>query len=283
MKFIRYGDDRLGLLTTDGTGVVDLTDRLGLTSADPLPEYIDAGHDASDHVDAEPDHDLADVTVRSPIRRPGKIVAWPGNYTAHSEEMGNVDVTHIQAYFLKANTSVIGPGETIEIPYDDRRFDHEIELGFVMAEDVKDVDASEAMDSIFGYTMGLDISMRGDDGLDRSNRKSFDTFTPLGPAVVTPDEIDDPHDLSMQLSVNGELRQDATTSDMVFQCDEIIQYATINATICAGDVVVTGTPDGVGPLADGDEVTASLEGVGEMEFSVVVRDESFDDRVLPPR
>lgn len=283
MRFIRYENDRLGLLSEDGTGVVDLTDPLGLTSDDPLREYIEEDLDASDLAGAEPDFPLDTVSLRSPIREPGKIVAWPGNYSAHREEMGNVDVTHSQGYFLKSPTSVVGPGDTIEIPYEDRRFDHEIELGFVVGSDVKDVDAAEAIDSIFGYTMGLDISMRGDDGLDRSNRKSFDTFTPLGPTVVTTDELDDPYDLRLQLSVNGELRQDASTSTMVFRCPDIIQYASIGATLQSGDVVVTGTPEGVGPLSDGDEITASMEGVGEMTLPVVVREESFDDRVLPPR
>jgi 2-keto-4-pentenoate hydratase/2-oxohepta-3-ene-1,7-dioic acid hydratase in catechol pathway len=282
MRFVRYDDDRLGLLTEDG-GIVDLTDRLDLSSADPLVEYMAGDHDAAEYADSEADHDVNDVTLESPVRRPGKVIAAPLNYEAHIEEaIADKDITTDEwfsikdkGYFLKAPSSVIGPEENIVIPFDDRRIDHEVELGFVMGEETKDVDNETAWDNIFGYTVFLDISVRGDQ--DRSNRKSYDTFTVIGPAVVTPDEFDDPQNLDLSLTVNGETRQNANTNDMVYTCADVVQYASIGATLDVGDVITTGTPEGVGPLRDGDTVDAEIESVGSLQIDVEERDVSFTD------
>jgi len=283
MRFVRFDETRLGLLTEDGDGVVDLTDRLGLDAADPLVEYLREGHDASDYVDAAPDYALTDVTLGSPVARPGKVIAAPLNYEAHIEEaIADKDITtdewftiEDKGYFLKAPSSVIGPEENIVVPFTDRRIDHEVELAFVVGEDTKDVSAEEAWDRIFGYTVLLDISVRGDQ--DRSNRKSYDTFTVVGPCVVTPDELDDPQNLDLRLAVNGETRQDANTSDMVYTCADVVQYASIGTTLEAGDVITTGTPEGVGPLADGDVVDAEIESVGSLHIDVEGRDVAFAD------
>jgi 2-keto-4-pentenoate hydratase/2-oxohepta-3-ene-1,7-dioic acid hydratase in catechol pathway len=282
MRFVRYDDDQLGLLTDDG-GVVDLTDRLDLSSADPLVEYMNGEYDAAEYADNEADHDVSDVTLESPVRRPGKVIAAPLNYEAHIEEaIADKDITTDEwfsikdkGYFLKASSSVIGPEEDIVIPFDDRRIDHEVELGFVMGEETKDVDNETAWDNIFGYTVFLDISVRGEQ--DRSNRKSYDTFTVIGPAVVTPDELEDPQNLDLSLAVNGETRQDANTNDMVYTCADVVQYASIGATLDAGDVITTGTPEGVGPLRDGDTVDAEIESVGSLQIDVEERDVSFTD------
>jgi 2-keto-4-pentenoate hydratase/2-oxohepta-3-ene-1,7-dioic acid hydratase in catechol pathway len=282
MRFVRYDDDRLGLLTEDG-GVIDLTDRLDLSSADPLVEHMAGDDDAAEYTDSEADHDVSDVRLKSPVRRPGKVIAAPLNYEAHIEEaIADKDITTDEwfsikdkGYFLKAPSSVIGPEENIVIPFDDRRIDHEVELGFVMGEETKDVDNETAWDNIFGYTVFLDISVRGDQ--DRSNRKSYDTFTVIGPAVVTPDEFDDPQNLDLSLAVNGETRQDANTNDMVYTCADIVQYASIGATLDVGDVITTGTPEGVGPLVDGDTVNAEVESVGSLQIDVEERDVSFAD------
>ena len=283
MKFVRYDDDRLGILTADGTGVIDLTDRLGLTDADPLKEYLRAGHDASEYVDEPADHAVEDVRLEAPVKRPGKVIAAPLNYEKHVEEaLSDQDIDlhewftiEDKGYFLKAPSSVIGPEDTIEIPFSDRRIDHEVELAFVMAEDIKDVTAAEANDAILGFTILLDISVRG--GQDRSNRKSYDTFTVIGPCVATPDEVGDPQNLDMELSVNGEVRQAENTDDMIYTCADVVQYAAIGATVEAGDVITTGTPEGVGPLADGDVVDASIENIGAMQVDVVERDVKFAD------
>ncbi|MFC4549899.1 MULTISPECIES: fumarylacetoacetate hydrolase family protein [Halorussus] len=283
MRFVHYDEDRLGLLTDDGTGVVDLTDRLGIDSSDPLREYIRGDYDASEYEDAEPDHDRGDVELKSPVQRPGKVIAAPLNYENHIEEaLSDRDITteewftiEDKGYFLKAPSSVVGPDHGIELPFSDRRTDHEIELAFVMGDDVKDVSAEEAWDHIFGYTVLLDISVRGDQ--DRSNRKSYDTFTVIGPCVATPDEVGDPQDLEMELQLNGETRQQENTGDMVYTCADVVQYASIGATLEAGDVITTGTPEGVSALSDGDTVDAAIENVGSMTVDVRERDVRFED------
>jgi len=260
MRFVRYDDDQLGLLTDNGSGVIALNDRLGIDADDPLVEYINGEYDASEYADADADHDVADVDIGSPVGRPGKVIAAPLNYENHIEEaLSDRDITTEEwfsikdkGYFLKAPSSVVGPDHGIELPFTDRRTDHEIELAFVMEGDVKDVPAEEAWDHIFGYTILLDISLRGDQ--DRSNRKSYDTFTVIGPCVTTADEIDDPQDLQMELQLNGERRQYENTGDMVYTCADIVQYDSLGATLETGDVITTGTPEGVSELS---EVTPS--------------------------
>ncbi|QIO24928.1 fumarylacetoacetate hydrolase family protein [Haloarcula sp. JP-L23] len=281
MRFVRYDDSQLGLLTDDDTGIIDLTDRLGLDSEEPLVEYIEGDYDASEYADTDPDHDVDDVELTSPVSRPGKVIAAPLNYENHIEEaISDRDITTEEwfsikdkGYFLKAPSSVVGPDNGIELPFVDRRTDHEIELAFVMEDDVKDVSAEEAWDHIFGYTILLDISLRGDQ--DRSNRKSYDTFTVIGPCVTTADEIDDPQDLQMELQLNGERRQYENTGDMVYTCADIVQYASLGGTLETGDVITTGTPEGVSELADGDTIEAEIEQIGSMTVDVTGRDAHY--------
>ena len=283
MRFVRFDGDRLGLLTNDGTGVVDLTDRLGIASRDPLVEYIRGDYDAREYAGAEPDRDRTAVELGAPVQLPGKVIAAPLNYENHIEEaISDRDITteewfsiEDKGYFLKAPSSVVGPDHGVELPFSDRRTDHEIELAFVMGEDLKDVSAEEAWDAIFGYTVLLDISIRGDQ--DRSNRKSYDTFTVVGPCVATPDEVGDPQDLEMELQLNGETRQRENTGDMVYTCADVVRYASIGATLEAGDIVTTGTPEGVSELHDGDTVDAEIESVGSMSVDIEARDVTFAD------
>ncbi|PSQ02176.1 FAA hydrolase family protein [Halobacteriales archaeon QS_5_68_33] len=247
MRFVRYDDDQLGLLTDDG----------------------------------DPDHAVADVALRAPVGRPGKVVAAPLNYENHIEEaLADRDITTDEwfsitdkGYFLKAPSSVVGPDHGVELPFADRRTDHEVELAFVMGAEARDVPAAEAWDHIFGYTVLLDISLRGDQ--DRSNRKSYDTFTVIGPCVATPDEVGDPQDLEMHLDLNGERRQAENTRDMVYTCADVVQYASLGTTLEVGDVVTTGTPEGVSELSDGDRIEAGIEGIGSMTVDVTERDVSY--------
>lgn len=283
MRFVRYDGDRLGLLTPDGDGVIDLTDRLGLESDEPLVEYLEGGHDASAYADADPDHDRADVHLNAPVGRPGKVIAAPLNYQQHIEEAlsdRDIDVhdwfsIKDKGYFLKAPSSVVGPDDGVELPFADRRVDHEVELAFVIGGEAKDVSADDAWDHVFGYTILLDISVRGEQ--DRSNRKSYDTFTVVGPCVATPDEVGDPQDLDLRLDLNGETRQDANTADMVYTCADVIQYASIGTTLEVGDLITTGTPEGVSELSGGDVIDAEIEGVGSMRVDVTERDVRFAD------
>ena len=281
MRFVRYDDDQLGLLTDDGTGVIDVGDRLGIDAREPLVAYIEGDDDASAYADADPDHAVEDVTLRAPVGRPGKVVAAPLNYENHIEEaLADRDITTDEwfsitdkGYFLKAPSSVVGPDHGVELPFADRRTDHEVELAFVMGAEARDVPAVEAWDHIFGYTVLLDISLRGDQ--DRSNRKSYDTFTVVGPCVATPDEVGDPQDLEMHLDLNGERRQAENTGDMVYTCADVVQYASLGTTLEVGDVVTTGTPEGVSELSDGDRIEAGIEGVGSMTVDVTERDVSY--------
>lgn len=276
MRFVRYDDDRLGLLTDDGKGVIDLTGRLGLESADPLIEYAEGSFDVGRYADTNPDHRVADVRLESPVRRPGKVIAAPLNYEDHVAEMEGFDMDIKEAgYFLKAPSSIVGPEGTVTLPFRDRRCDYEIELAFVVDESVKDVRGEEAWDVILGYTILLDVTVRGDQ--DRSNRKSYDSFTVVGPALATPEEVGDPHDLEMELRLNDETRQRANTGDMIYDCADILQYASIGTTIQTGDLITTGTPSGVGELSDGDTIDAEIESIGSMTISVEERDVSFAD------
>lgn len=274
MRFVRFNNDRLGLNVTDG--VVDLTEKLDLERSNPLVDFLRSGSDAPTFEDHEPDYDTSDVRFEAPVQRPGKIIAAPLNYEDHVAEMEGFDMDIKEAgYFLKAPSSVIGPEDTIVLPFADRRCDYEIELAFVMQDDVKDIESDDVWEHIFGYTILLDISVRGEQ--DRSNRKSYDTFTVIGPGIVTPDEIADPHDLQMELKLNGESRQHENTGNMIYDCGDIVQYASIGTTIEAGDVITTGTPSGVGELSDGDTIDARIEGIGSMTVDVAERNVRFEE------
>ncbi|WP_129116039.1 fumarylacetoacetate hydrolase family protein [Halegenticoccus tardaugens] len=281
MRLVRFNDNRLGLLSDDS--IVDVTDRLGLQTNDPLKEYAREDLDASTYEDEEPDYRREEVTIESPVRRPGKVIAAPLNYENHVEEaLADKDIVtdewftiEDKGYFLKAPSSVVGPEDGIELPFNDRRVDHEIELGFVMREDVKDIESDDVWDAILGYTILLDVSVRGDQ--DRSNRKSYDTFTVIGPCVATPDELDDPHDLEMELQLNSETRQQENTGGMIYSCADIVEYASIGMTIEAGDVVTTGTPEGVSAITGGDTINATIEDIGSMTVEVTERDLEFAD------
>jgi 2-keto-4-pentenoate hydratase/2-oxohepta-3-ene-1,7-dioic acid hydratase in catechol pathway len=283
VKFVRFDNNKLGVLTNGGKGAVDLTDRLNLSSRDPLIEYLRGDFDASNYADAKADYDVSDITLESPVRRPGKVIAAPLNYEKHIEEaISDRDITTEEwfsikdkGYFLKAPSSVVGPNDGVTLPFDDRRVDHEIELAFLMADDVKNIDAEGAWDHVFGYTILLDISVRGDQ--DRSNRKSYNTFTVIGPCIATPDEVGDPQDLEMELKLNGQTRQRENTGDMVYTCADIVQYASLSTTIEAGDVITTGTPEGVSALSDGDTIDAEIENIGSMTVDVTERDVHFED------
>lgn len=219
------------------------------------------------------------VRLAAPVPFPSKVIAAPANYRLHIQEMSTPemravvkqDVHAIDQYgvFLKAPSSVVGPGATVELPFSDRRTDHEVELGFVMGKTARNVTMADAMSYVFGYTGVMDITVRG--GEDRSTRKSFDSFTPLGPVLVTADEISNPHNLQLKLWVNGKLRQDGNTKDMIWNIPKLIEYASHVMTLYPGDVFSTGTPDGVGPLAPGDEVSIEIERIGRMSVNVELR------------
>jgi 2-keto-4-pentenoate hydratase/2-oxohepta-3-ene-1,7-dioic acid hydratase in catechol pathway len=270
---------RLGVTKNDrlvvqrGDEVVDATELApggGRGTGGPLHALVDAGWEprewSADVLAPLPVVPAAELVWKSPIPRPTKVIGAPANYREHVAEMAATSTIAEWGVFLKATSSLIGDGDLIKLPYTDKRTDHEGELALIIGKTARHVGVGEALDHVFGYTCSLDITVRSSE--DRSTRKSFDTFTPLGPWVTTADEIADPGDLELRCWVNGELRQSASTKELIFGVPELIAYASSVMTLLPGDVILTGTPAGVGPIVDGDEVTVEVERVGSMTVGV---------------
>ena len=252
MRLVSYDDGRVGYLA--GDQVIPLPAR---TMRDALAAW-QAGELAVP--DREAGIPLRDVRLRVPAADPSKIIAAPVNYRDHQAEMSSASQVGALGFFLKAPSSLLDPGGTIQLPYHDRRFDQEGELALVMGRTARHVSEQEALSCVFGYTGLLDITMRG--GEDRSTRKSFETFTPMGPVLVTADEFGDPGDVELRCWVSGTLRQKASTADLIWSVARLVSYASSVTTLYPGDVISTGTPAGVGPLAAGDTVRLELSGLG---------------------
>jgi 2-keto-4-pentenoate hydratase/2-oxohepta-3-ene-1,7-dioic acid hydratase in catechol pathway len=209
---------------------------------------------------------LGEIRLGPPVPRPGKVIAAPINYVDHQREMNQLHTVSGLGIFLKAPTSVIGPGEVIRLPYTDRRFDQEGELAAVIGAVAKDLPLDHWASVVFGYTCLLDITMRG--GEDRSTRKSFDTFSPIGPCIVTADEIGDPAALELTCTVNGRVRQHASTADLIWGVPQLVEYASSVMTLLPGDIITTGTPAGVGPIEDGDRIEVTISRIGTLTVGV---------------
>lgn len=271
MRLALFNEGRLGVV--DGDDLVDVTEQL---AGPGTPGPAGALHHHIETTAREgavrpalsglPRIPLAEVVLEAPLPRPGKIIGAPVNYLDHKAEMEYTTSIADLGVFLKANSSVIGPGEDILLPYTDKRTDQEGELGVVIGRTASHVDAADALDHVFGYTCVLDITVRS--GEDRSTRKSFDTFTPIGPWIVTADEIPDPDSLDLRCDVGGETRQRTNTADLIFGVRELIAYTSSVMTLHPGDVIATGTPAGVGPLSHGDRIVLDIERVGRLEVGV---------------
>lgn len=274
MKYLsfrtRAGQESVGALV--GDRVMDLGTRLPAdTSGLSALRRLLVEHDgnlpaAADDLLGLPGYPREEVEPLPVVTDPTKVVAAPVNYFDHKAEM-NEDA-HIDALgvFLKAPSSVLATGQTVKLPYVDRRFDQEGELAFVVGRTARNVSADDAASYIAGYTCLLDMTMRG--GEDRSTRKSFDTFTPVGPYLVTPDEVGSLDDLRLRTWVNGELRQDADVSDLIWGVPALLAYLTSVMTLNAGDIVATGTPAGVGQVNDGDSIAVEITRIGRLEATV---------------
>ncbi|MGV9503814.1 fumarylacetoacetate hydrolase family protein [Streptomyces sp. NPDC003642] len=271
MRLALFNKGRLGLV--DGDDLIDVTDQVaGADTAGPvgaLQRHIETvAEEGAVRFDFTglPRIPLAEAALQAPLPRPGKIIGAPVNYMDHKAEMEYTTSVADLGVFLKANSSIIGPGEDILLPYSDKRTDQEGELGVVIGRTASHVSADDALDHVFGYTCVLDITVRS--GEDRSTRKSFDTFTPLGPWIVTADEIPDPDTLDLRCDVGGTARQRTNTANLIFGVRELIAYASSVMTLYPGDVIATGTPAGVGPLSHGDRVVLDIEKVGRLEVGV---------------
>lgn len=225
---------------------------------------------------------LASVTLRAPNPAPLHVVAAPVNYRKHIGELGARSVSGTasakeRGFFLKASSSVSGAGEPIVLPRGStRRFDHESELAVIIGRRARNVPREKALEYVFGYCCLVDVTLRIEPGKfdeERVARKSFDTFTPMGPYIVTADEVPDPGCLSNRLWVNDELRQDANTSALVLDVPGLIEWVSSVMTLQPGDVIATGTPEGVGSFGPGDRVRMAIESIGSMTLRVVEAEE----------
>ena len=210
---------------------------------------------------------LESVRLEAPMPSPTKVIGAFSNYRRHTREMRGPDSVQAKPdILLKAPSSIIGPADSIVMPPLDEPIHHEPELTVIIGRKVKSIPVADAFSAVFGYTTLLDITMRNDG--DRSRRKSYDTFCPMGPAIVTADEVPDPQDVGIRLWVDGKLRQDARTSDMTFGVAQIISFASSVMTLYPGDVIATGTPEGVAPIKVGETITIEIEHVGRMSIPV---------------
>jgi 2-keto-4-pentenoate hydratase/2-oxohepta-3-ene-1,7-dioic acid hydratase in catechol pathway len=299
MKLAIFDDHRLGVVTADG--VADVTAALPWPhDPDPLTagwwrrlcrdlpavrgELARAAKDG-------PGVPLDAVRLRAPALNPSKIVAAASNYADHVEEMHGVQqrtLGRVESWmmnfdiFLKAPSAISGPADDIVLPSATalsrptdpgrppraagQEIHHESELVVVIGTGGKDIAEPAALDHVAGYTLGLDMTVRGEG--DRSRRKSYDTFSPLGPYLVTADEVGDPADLDIRLSVNGAERQHVHTSTMITKVPAIVAYASSIMTLLPGDLIFTGAPPGVGPISPGDDLVTSITRIGEMRLRV---------------
>lgn len=282
MRICRFDDDRLGVVV--GEEVLDVTQALDVIPAsgyplphhDPLIAHLDAVRERIETLKEQaPRKPLSEVKLLSPIANPGKLIAAPVNYIKHLDEArADSEIHHsnqimeIQrvGLFLKATSSLIGAGETVKLRHPDRRNDHEIELAIIIGKGGTNISQEQAWDHIAAYTIGLDMTVRGPE--ERSLRKSVDTYSVLGPWMVTADEINDASALEFTLKVNDEIRQSANTRDLVLNIPELIEFASAFYTLHPGDVIFTGTPEGVGPVLPGDIMTAEIENIGRMQTAV---------------
>lgn len=218
---------------------------------------------------------LSSVRLEAPVQWPNKVIAFPANYHAHIEEQKRSAVGLIstfkadgQGFFLKANSSISGPNDPIVLPnIPDRAIHHECELAIIIGKGGRQISRADAMSHIFGYSCLLDMVIRGRE--ERVMRKSYDSFCPLGPYIVTTDEIADPEAIPLELRVNGELRQSALTRDLIVDIPAMIEMASAVMTLYPGDIIASGTPQGVGPVVAGDTLDVAIGGVGTMSLSVV--------------
>ncbi|CQR52039.1 MULTISPECIES: fumarylacetoacetate hydrolase family protein [Haloferax] len=202
-----------------------------------------------------------------PPCEPSKIVCVGLNYEKHAEETG-MDIPERPLLFLKPPNALAAHGDAVTLPAGKERVDYEAELGVVIGEQCRNVEPDDAMDVVAGFTCLNDISNRDDQEVEQNwiRGKAFDNSAPLGPVVSTPDEV--PADASIELRVNGETRQDSSRADFIFTIPELIAEITTYMTLEPGDVISTGTPEGIGPLSDGDRVEVDIEGIRTLEHTV---------------
>lgn len=282
MKICRFDNDRLGIV--EGGEVLDVTEALAAVPprkwpcphGDALIAHLPAVLErAKSLAPRAPRRALAGLRLAAPVANPSKIVNAPINYQAHIDEAKRDqgiahgrDIKTIADWglFLKSPSSLVGAGDGIRLRFPDRRNDHEVELAVVIGREANLVKRARALDYVCGYSIGLDMTLRGPEL--PSFRKSIDSYSVLAPWLVTRDEVPDPNSLELWLTVNGEPRQRSNTRRMVYDVPRLIEYATSFYTLYPGDLIFSGTPEGVGPVRPGDEIRAGIERIGEFAIRV---------------
>ncbi len=282
MKLCRFNGGRLGLV--EGEEVTDVSAAL---QALPSQRYPFPSHDVLiahlnelrpgilEAARTGQKHAASAVHYDPPVANPGKIIGAPINYKAHAQESAqDSNIGHGRAIttigdwgmFLKAGTSLIGVSDEIVLRFPERRNDHEVELAVVIGKTCRQVKAADAMAHVAAYSLSLDMTLRGPEF--QCFRKSIDSYAVLGPWLVTADEVPDPGQLDLWLHVNGQTRQQANTRDLIFDVPRLIEFASSFYTLQPGDVIMTGTPEGVGPVVPGDWIEAGVQGLGSLAMRV---------------
>ncbi len=279
ISFTESSNTRIGLL--QGDHIIDLSQVAPSLPSDML-SFLEAGDgamlQAAKYTSASGHYSALDVVIEAPLARPPKILAIGLNYRAHAEE-SNMDIPKHPMVFTKQATSANGPYAPIHSPPETQMLDYEGELGVVIGKRCRRVSKQDANRVIAGFCVLNDVSVREWQFLATPPQftmgKSWDTHNPFGPAIVTPDEVD-PHNLMLRTFVNGDLRQKTSTSDLIFNCYDIIEFLTTAFTLEPGDVIATGTPSGVGismqpqgTLKIGDVVKVEIDGLGFIENKVI--------------
>jgi 2-keto-4-pentenoate hydratase/2-oxohepta-3-ene-1,7-dioic acid hydratase in catechol pathway len=282
MKLGRFDHDRLGVVQADE--VLDVTPALAeippqhwpLRQGDPLIAHLDKVLSAvAALVPSAPRKPLAQVRLLAPVPNPSKIIGAPFNYRDHAEETKRDqalahgrEIRTIDAWglFLKANSSLIGFGEEIQLRFADRRNDHEVELAAIIGQAGTRIPREQALAYVCAYAIALDMTVRGSEM--PCFRKSIDTYSVLGPWLVTADEIADPNALDLRLAVNGALRQDSNTRHLIYNVQRLVECASSMYTLHPGDIIMTGTPSGVGPVRPGDVLSAYVQHIGSAEIRI---------------
>ncbi len=281
MKLCRFNDDRLGLV--DGEEIADVTEALGVIPltrwpaphGDGLIAHLDAVRSEVEKIAAAAQRmKISDVKLLSPVANPTKVIGAPVNYKAHLEEAQadagvnfGQEIKTIDHYglFLKSPV-LVGPSEGVALHFLDRRNDHEMEISVIIGREGKNIAYDDALGYVAGYAIGLDMTVRGTE--ERSLRKAIDSYSVLGPWLVTADEIPDPGNLEFSLHVGDVARQKSNTNMLIYDTAKLIEYASSFYTLYPGDVIMTGTPEGVGPVAPGDVMHCYAEYIGRMDVAV---------------
>ncbi|MGE3246201.1 MAG: fumarylacetoacetate hydrolase family protein [Beijerinckiaceae bacterium] len=282
MKLCRYNEDQLGVVIGDQVHDItplqkDIRDKARYDSlADPVVAALATRRgEMEDAAKKSPGVAISGVKLLPPVARYSKVMAAPTNYHAHIAEMAARQNTPADAHrgiqqagiFLKANSSIVGPSGNIKLRFPDRLNEHECELVMIIGKEGTNIKYDDALDYVAGYCMGIDMTVRGKE--DRSFRKSIDGYSPVGPWLVTADEVANPDNVDIWLTVNGEDRQRTNTNNLIYDCRKLIEFASSHYTIYPGDYYFTGTPQGVAPVQPGDEVVCSGAGIGDLRIKAI--------------